>query len=94
MPAIPAGGTLGSAVGAYMAAGKCVPVSTIIIEMTDSQKQELMDICRDIMAKLDWTDVALLSQIILADAILSEQIVTKVSEYLQEQFKVKIEYTD
>lgn len=87
------GGAVGSGL-AYMMSENFKPVSEVLVNMNEEQKYELFEKCKHIVNKLDWTDVALVTQLVLADAIITRTLLAKVADHLHQQLNMKISMID
>ena len=62
--------------------------------MDEKRKAELYDKCCIIVEQLDWSDTAVVLQLIMADSLLSSSLIGQMSSYLSEQFNMKISMID
>ncbi|NXS64492.1 CS012 protein, partial [Brachypteracias leptosomus] len=61
------GGALGGLLGAWMTSGQFRPVPQILLELPPAEQQKLYDEAIGILRHLDWTDVAQLIRLVMAN---------------------------
>ena len=93
MEIIITGGVVGSGV-AYMTSNNFKPVSQVLVEMDEKQKAQLYDKCCTVIKQLDWSDTAIVLQLIMADAILTTSLLDQVTNFLNQQFQMQIDRID
>lgn len=62
------GGAVGGGLAGWLASGKCVPLSTVIQEMSDANKQKLYAAAMACISKFSITDIATLRMLVLGAA--------------------------
>ncbi|XP_053127234.1 protein C19orf12 homolog isoform X2 [Hemicordylus capensis] len=75
-----------------MTAGQFKPVPQIILELTPREKRRLYDSACAIVRDLDWTDMAQLTALVMANAAIQERLLAMLVTYLTNELKAEIQY--
>ncbi|NWH71275.1 CS012 protein, partial [Piaya cayana] len=91
-PGIAVGGAFGGLLGAWMTTGQFKPVPQILAELPPAEQQKLYDEAIVILRRLDWTDVAHLTALVMSNASLQQQLTGVLINYLSKELKAEIQY--
>ncbi|XP_074957582.1 protein C19orf12 homolog [Phalacrocorax aristotelis] len=91
-PGIAVGGALGGLFGAWMTAGQFKPVPQILLELPPAEQKKLYDEAVCIIRRLDWTDIAQLTSLVMGSASLQQQLTAVLINYLSKELSAEIQY--
>ncbi|NXY50248.1 CS012 protein, partial [Ceuthmochares aereus] len=91
-PGIAVGGAFGGLLGAWMTTGQFKPVPQILVELPPAEQQKLYDEAIVILRRLDWTDVAQLTALVMSNAGLQQQLTGVLINYLSKELRAEIQY--
>ncbi|XP_069724287.1 protein C19orf12 homolog [Phaenicophaeus curvirostris] len=91
-PGIAVGGAFGGLLGAWMTTGQFKPVPQILAELPPAEQQKLYDEAIVILRRLDWTDVAHLTALVMSNASLQQQLTGVLINYLSKELRAEIQY--
>ncbi|KFO69626.1 Protein C19orf12 [Cuculus canorus] len=91
-PGIAVGGAFGGLLGAWMTTGQFKPVPQILAELPPAEQQKLYDEAIVILRRLDWTDVAQLTALVMGNAGLQQQLTGVLINYLSKELRAEIQY--
>ncbi|NWS73674.1 CS012 protein, partial [Crotophaga sulcirostris] len=91
-PGIAVGGAFGGLLGAWMTGGQFKPVPQILAELPPAEQQKLYDEAIVILRRLDWTDVAQLTALVMGNAGLQQQLTGVLINYLSKELRAEIQY--
>ncbi|XP_074864445.1 protein C19orf12 homolog [Carettochelys insculpta] len=91
-PGIAIGGAIGGLFGAWMTAGQFKPVHQIILEMPPAEQQKLYDDAFTIIRRLDWTDVAQLTALVMGSDALQKTLATMLINFFSRELGAEVRY--
>lgn len=91
-PGIAVGGAFGGLLGAWMTTGQFRPVPQILLELPPAEQQKLYDEAVVILRRLDWTDVAQLTALVMGNASLQQKLTAVLINYLSKELRAEIQY--
>ncbi|NXK28099.1 CS012 protein, partial [Arenaria interpres] len=91
-PGIAVGGAFGGLLGAWMTGGQFRPVPQILLELPPAEQQKLYDEAVAILSRLDWTDVAQLTALVMGNASLQQKLTAVLINYLSKELRAEIQY--
>ncbi|KFW02809.1 PREDICTED: protein C19orf12 homolog [Eurypyga helias] len=91
-PGIAIGGAFGGLLGAWMTTGQFRPVPQILLELPPAEQQKLYDEAVVILRRLDWTDVAQLTALVMGNAGLQQKLIAVLVNYLSKELRAEIQY--
>ncbi|NWR76927.1 CS012 protein, partial [Centropus bengalensis] len=91
-PGIAVGGAFGGLLGAWMTNGQFKPVPQILAELPPAEQQKLYEEAVVILRRLDWTDVAQLTALVMGNAGLQQQLTGVLINYLSKELRAEIQY--
>ncbi|NXK47444.1 CS012 protein, partial [Chauna torquata] len=91
-PGIAVGGALGGLFGAWMTSGQFRPVPQILLELPPAEQQKLYDEAVVILRRLDWTDIAQLTALVMGSTSLQQKLAAVVVNYLSRELRAEIQY--
>lgn len=80
--------------GAWMTSGQFRPVPQILLELPPAEQQKLYDEAVVILRRLDWTDVAQLTALVMGNASLQQKLTAVLINYLSKELRAEIQYGD
>lgn len=86
------GGAFGGLLGAWMTTGQFRPVPQILLELPPAEQQKLYDEAVVILRRLDWTDVAQLTALVMGNASLQQKLTAVLINYLSKELRADIQY--
>ncbi|NXN92726.1 CS012 protein, partial [Rhinopomastus cyanomelas] len=89
---ITAGGAVGGLLGAWMTSGQFRPVPQILLELSPAEQQKLYDDANAILRRLDWTDIAQLTALVMTNASIQQKLTAVLVNYFSKELKAKIAY--
>ncbi|KAK1163569.1 hypothetical protein AOXY_G17088 [Acipenser oxyrinchus oxyrinchus] len=93
-PGIAVGGAVGGLLGCWMTSGQFRPVPQIILEMPPQQQQQLYDSIMTIIGRLDWTDAAQLTALVMGNAVLQQKVAAALVTYITQELRAEVQYGD
>lgn len=78
--------------GAWMTTGQFRPVPQILLELPPAEQQKLYDEAVVILRRLDWTDVAQLTALVMGNASLQQKLTAVLINYLSKELRADIQY--
>ncbi|KAM6253262.1 protein C19orf12 homolog [Porphyrio hochstetteri] len=91
-PGIAFGGAVGGLLGAWMTSGQFRPVPQILLELPPAEQQKLYDEAIAILSRLDWTDVAQLTALVMGNASIQQKLTGVLINYLSKELRAEIQY--
>ncbi|NXT80017.1 CS012 protein, partial [Zapornia atra] len=91
-PGIAVGGAFGGLLGAWMTSGQFRPVPQILLELPPAEQQKLYDEAVVILSRLDWTDVAQLTALVMGNASIQQKLTGVLINYLSKELRAEIQY--
>ncbi|XP_078066370.1 protein C19orf12 homolog [Mustelus asterias] len=89
-----AGGAVGACLGAWMTSGQFKPLPQIIMELPPNQQQILSNAVHDFIQRLDWTDVAQLTSLVMGNADLKRMVVAEMKAFFLKQLNAEVCHID
>ncbi|ETE69413.1 hypothetical protein L345_04776, partial [Ophiophagus hannah] len=86
------GGAIGGLLGAWMTSGQFKPIPQIILELPPVEQQRLYENVCAIIQNLDWTDVAQLTALVMANGALQEKLLGVLTNYITTELRGEIQY--
>ncbi|XP_062997149.1 protein C19orf12 homolog [Elgaria multicarinata webbii] len=86
------GGAVGGLVGANMSAGQFKPVPQILMELPPTVQQQLYNDAYAILKDFNWTDLAQITALVLANSTLQTKLLGVVTNYLTNELNAEIQY--
>lgn len=77
-----------------MTSGQFRPVPQILLELPPAEQQKLYDEAVVILRRLDWTDVAQLTALVMGNASLQQKLTAVLINYLSKELRAEIQYGD
>ncbi|NXT80011.1 CS012 protein, partial [Zapornia atra] len=84
------GATFGGLLGAWMTSGQFRPVPQILLELPPAEQQKLYDEAVVILSRLDWTDVAQLTALVMGNASIQQKLIRVLINHLSKNLNVKV----
>ncbi|XP_010021317.1 PREDICTED: protein C19orf12-like [Nestor notabilis] len=75
-----------------MTSGQFRPVPQILLELPPAEQQKLYDEALVILRRLDWTDVAQLTALVMGNASLQQKLTAVLVNYLSKELRAEIQY--
>ncbi|XP_070809046.1 protein C19orf12 homolog isoform X2 [Pituophis catenifer annectens] len=91
-PGLAVGGAIGGLLGAWMTSGQFKPIPQIILELPPVEQQRLYENVCAIIQNLDWTDVAQLTALVMANGALQEKLLGVLTSYITNELRGEIQY--
>ncbi|NXI48606.1 CS012 protein, partial [Galbula dea] len=79
------GGAIGGLLGTWMTAGQFKPVPQILLELPPAEQQKLYDEAIVILKRLDWTDIAQLTALVMRNASLQQKLTAVLINYFSKE---------
>ncbi|NXI35810.1 CS012 protein, partial [Galbula dea] len=91
-PGIAVGGAIGGLLGTWMTAGQFKPVPQILLELPPAEQQKLYDEAIVILKRLDWTDIAQLTALVMRNASLQQKLTAVLINYFSKELNARVQY--
>ncbi|GAB0195579.1 protein C19orf12 homolog [Grus americana] len=91
-PGIAVGGAFGGLLGAWLTSGQFRPVPQILLELPPAEQQKLYDEAIVILRRLDWTDIAQLTALVMGNASLQQKLTAVLINYFSKELRAEIQY--
>ncbi|XP_070809045.1 protein C19orf12 homolog isoform X1 [Pituophis catenifer annectens] len=75
-----------------MTSGQFKPIPQIILELPPVEQQRLYENVCAIIQNLDWTDVAQLTALVMANGALQEKLLGVLTSYITNELRGEIQY--
>lgn len=87
---LPIGGALGGGVAALTCGSKFQPVSQVIATMSQEKREHLANKIRQIMNKIDVTDVVVFAALVSGDCSVRSRVVGELVDYLRHEMSMAL----
>lgn len=84
------GGALGGGVAAFTCGSKFQPVSQVIATMSQEKREHLANKIRQIMNKIDVTDVVVFAALVSGDCSVRSRVVGELVDYLRHEMSMAL----
>ncbi|GIX87636.1 uncharacterized protein CDAR_453111 [Caerostris darwini] len=87
---LPIGGALGGGVAAFICGNKFQPVSQVIATMSQERRERLANKIRQVMNKINVTDVVVFAALISGDCSVRSRVIGELVDYLRHEMSMAL----
>lgn len=88
------GGAVGGLLGSWLTSGQFRPLPQILMELPPAQKEKLYSDVINVLGSLDWMDAAQLIALVMGNATLQQQVTAALLNYIANELRAEVRYSD